>query len=151
VTAVAGDNQVRHKCMWLCNNPERNKSEQLCCKTRHQLSITPHAVTSCRHHRRPITQKYYENEFISTRNESFASLRETTYRSFARTGSQLKMCDFSEETFKGFEVLRFSMTATTTQLLSSGEFCKLRYEAIRVKSASANVSFYTNNSKMPNF
>ena len=32
------------------------------------------------------------------------------------------------------------MSATTTQLLSSGEFCKLRYDAIPVKSASANVS-----------
>jgi len=42
------------------------------------------------------------------------------------------------------------MSATTTQLLSSGEFCKLRYDTIHVKSASANVSFYTNNSKMPN-
>jgi hypothetical protein len=27
------------------------------------------------------------------------------YRSFATTVSQLKMCDFSGETFKGFEVL----------------------------------------------
>jgi len=61
------------------------------------------------------------------------------------------MCDFSRETFKGFEVLYFSMSATITQLLSSGEFCKLRYDTIPVKSASANVSFYTNNSKMPNF
>ena len=52
---------------------------------------------------------------------------------------------------KGFEVLEFSMSATTTQLLSSGEFCKLRYDTIPVKSASANVSFYTKNSKMPNF
>jgi hypothetical protein len=43
------------------------------------------------------------------------------------------------------------MSATTTQLLSSGEFCKLRYDTIPVKSASANDSFYTNNSKMPNF
>jgi len=43
------------------------------------------------------------------------------------------------------------MIATTTQLLSSGEFRKLRYDTIPVKSASANVSFYTNNSKMPNF
>jgi hypothetical protein len=43
------------------------------------------------------------------------------------------------------------MSATTTQMLSSGEFCKLRYDTIPVKSASANVSFYTNNSKMPNF
>jgi len=43
------------------------------------------------------------------------------------------------------------MNATTTQLLSSGEFCKLRYDTIPVKSAYANVSFCTNNSKMPNF
>jgi hypothetical protein len=73
------------------------------------------------------------------------------YRSFATTVSQLKLCDFSGETFKGFEVLQFSMSATTTQLLSSGKFCKLRYDTIPVKSASVNVSFYTNNSKMPNF
>jgi len=32
------------------------------------------------------------------------------------------------------------MSATTTQLLSSGEFFKLRYDTIPVKSASANVS-----------
>jgi hypothetical protein len=43
------------------------------------------------------------------------------------------------------------MSATTTQLLSSGEFCKQRYDTVPVKIASANVSFYTNNSKMPNF
>jgi len=28
-----------------------------------------------------------------------------TYRSFATTVSKVKMCDFSGETFKGFEVL----------------------------------------------
>jgi hypothetical protein len=65
--------------------------------------------------------------------------------------SQLKICDFSGETFKSFEVLYFSMSAMTTQLLFSGEFCKLRYDNILVKSASAKVSFYTNNSNMPNF
>jgi hypothetical protein len=43
------------------------------------------------------------------------------------------------------------MSATTTHLLSSGEFCKLSYDTIPVKSESANVSFYTSNSKMPNF
>jgi hypothetical protein len=43
------------------------------------------------------------------------------------------------------------MSATTTQLLSSGEFCKLRYDTVPVKSASANISFYTSNPKMPNF
>jgi len=55
------------------------------------------------------------------------------------------------EAFEGFEVLYFSMSAVTTQLLSSGEFYKLRYDTIPVKSACANISFYTNNSKMPNF
>jgi hypothetical protein len=43
------------------------------------------------------------------------------------------------------------MSATTTQLLSSGEFYILRHDIKPVQSASANVSFYTNNSKMPNF
>ena len=43
------------------------------------------------------------------------------------------------------------MSATTTQLLSSGEFSELRYVTMTVKSASANISFYTNNLKMPNF
>jgi hypothetical protein len=54
------------------------------------------------------------------------------YRQFATTVSQLKMCDFSGQNFKGFEVLYFSMSATTTQLLSSGEFYKLRYDTIPV-------------------
>jgi hypothetical protein len=43
------------------------------------------------------------------------------------------------------------MSATTTQLLSSGEFCKLRYDTVPVKSAFANVFLSTNSSKMPNF
>jgi hypothetical protein len=72
------------------------------------------------------------------------------YRTPRRTLSQLKICDFSGEAFKGFEVLSFCMSATTTQLLSSGEFCKPRYDTIPVKSTSANASFYTSNSKMPN-
>jgi len=43
------------------------------------------------------------------------------------------------------------MSATMIQLLSSVEFCKLRYDTIPVKSASSNVSFYTNNSKIAKF
>jgi len=43
------------------------------------------------------------------------------------------------------------MSATTTQLLSSGVVCKLSYDTLPVKSASENVSFYSSNSKMPNF
>jgi hypothetical protein len=34
--------------------------------------------------------------------------------------SQLKISNFSGEMFKGFEVLFFSMSAMTTQLLSGG-------------------------------
>jgi hypothetical protein len=55
---------------------------------------------------------------------------------------------FQEKPLKVFEELYFSMSATMTQ---SGEFCKLRYDTIPVQSVSANVSFYTSNSKMPNF
>jgi hypothetical protein len=62
-----------------------------------------------------------------------------------------KLVIFSGEKFKGFKVLYFSTSVTMTQLLSSGEFYRLRYDNIPVKSASANISFYTNNSKMPNF
>jgi hypothetical protein len=59
--------------------------------------------------------------------------------------SQPKICDFSGKTFKGFEVVQFPMS---TKLLSSGEFRKLRYDTV---PASANVSFYTNNSKNAKF
>ena len=43
------------------------------------------------------------------------------------------------------------MNTTTTQLLSSDEIFKLRYDTIPVKSASANVYFCTNNSKNAKF
>jgi len=39
------------------------------------------------------------------------------------------------------------MRATMIQLLSSGEFCKMRYDTIPLKSASVNVSFYTKTQK----
>jgi hypothetical protein len=55
---------------------------------------------------------------------------------------------FRRNVLKVFEVLLSVTSGTmTTQLLSSGEFRKLRYDTIPVKSASANFSFYTNNSK----
>jgi len=54
---------------------------------------------------------------------------------------------FQEKLLKVLKCYK-SMSATTTQLLSSGEFCKLHYDTIPVKSASANISFYTSNSKM---
>jgi hypothetical protein len=78
-------------------------------------------------------------------------LTPVTYRSFATTVSQLKICDFSGETFKGFEVLLSAMSEKTTLLLSSGDFCKLRCDNIPVQKASTDVSFYTSKSKMPNF
>jgi len=62
--------------------------------------------------------------------------------------SPLKISDFSGENFQGFELLYFSMSAAMTQLLSRGEFCRLRCDTILVESAPANVSFYANNSKM---
>jgi len=65
--------------------------------------------------------------------------------------SQLKISGFSGETFKGFEVLYFCMSAKTTQLLSSSEFYKLRFDTMPVERASGNVSFYTKKTKMPNF
>jgi hypothetical protein len=65
--------------------------------------------------------------------------------------SQLKICHFSGETFKDFEVLCFSMSAKTTQLLSRCEISKLRYNTTHTKRISANVSFYKKKKKMPNF
>jgi hypothetical protein len=83
--------------------------------------------------------------------EPYLFYPQTALNTRGRHNISFKMCDFSGETFKGFEVLQFSMSATTTQLLSSGELCKLRYDTKPVKSASANVSFYTNNSKNAKF
>jgi len=57
---------------------------------------------------------------------------------------------FQEKRLKILKRYNF-LSAQTTQLLSSGEFYKLRYDTIPVKSTSADVCFYTNKSKMPNF
>jgi hypothetical protein len=77
-------------------------------------------------------------------NQPTESARHMNHIAHLRKVSQLKICDFSGETLKVLKCYNF-LTATTTQLLSSGQFCKLRYDTIPVKSASANVSFYTNN------
>jgi len=74
-----------------------------------------------------------------------------THCSFATRVSQLKMYDIRERLLKGLQCYNFFVSATTTQLLSSGEFCKLRHDTIPVKSAFANISFYNNNSKISNF
>ena len=44
------------------------------------------------------------------------------------------------------------MSATTTLLLSSGEFCKLRYDTIPVKKTNLQTFLSTSiTQKMPNF
>jgi hypothetical protein len=96
----------------------------------------------------PLLSIVQISSFLYRITSPSAAFLDLPHRPFATTVSQLKICDFSGEMFKGFEVLHFSTSATTTQLLSSGEFCKLRYDTTPVKSASANVSFYTNNSKI---
>jgi hypothetical protein len=72
--------------------------------------------------------------------------RAKLHRSFATTVSQLKMCDFSGETFKGFEVLFYEHNDDTTAL--QRRVFELRRDTIPVKSASPSVSFSTSNSKM---
>jgi len=62
-----------------------------------------------------------------------------------------KFVIFQEKLLKVLKCYNFFLSAKTTQLPSSGEFHKLRCDTVPVKSASANVSFYTSNSKMPNF
>jgi hypothetical protein len=76
---------------------------------------------------------------------SQVSQKQCHNNSATTTVSHLKISDFSGDTFNGFEVLYFSMSATTTQLPSSCEFYKLRCDTLPVKSGPANVSFYTNN------
>jgi hypothetical protein len=68
-------------------------------------------------------------KYVKGRNYDSKTLR---YRSFATRVSQLETSDLSGEMFKGFEVSHFCMGATTTQLLSSGEFYSLRYDTIPV-------------------
>jgi len=61
------------------------------------------------------------------------------------------MCDFSGETFKGLKCCNLLRVQGRHNCSPAASFSKLRYDTIPVKSASANISFYTNNSKMPNF
>jgi hypothetical protein len=62
-----------------------------------------------------------------------------------------KLVIFQKIILKFLKCYNFAMSATMTQLLSSGEFCKLRYDTTPVKSASANVYFCTNKSKNAKF
>jgi len=57
-----------------------------------------------------------------------------------REVSQLRMCVFQERILKVLKCYN-SLSAMTTQLLTSGEFCQPHYDTIPVKGASANDSF----------
>jgi hypothetical protein len=70
------------------------------------------------------------------------------YRSFVRKVSQLKMCDFSGETLKCYNFLRVQRQHNCSPAASFADCVMTLY---LLKSAPANVSSYTNNSKMPNF
>jgi len=118
------------------NNSATTTVSQQC----HNNSATTSVTTT-------VSQQQCHNNSAKTT----VSQQQCHNNSVTTTVSQLKTCDFTGDTFKGFEVLQFSMSAKTTQLLSSGELCKLRYDTIPAKRASANVSFYTNSSKMTNF
>jgi len=64
-----------------------------------------------------VTQFEKAENAVGGRNYDSKTL---SYRSFPTTVSQLKISDFSGEMFKGFAVLYFSMSATTTQPFPSG-------------------------------
>ena len=50
-----------------------------------------------------------------------------------------KFAIFQEKFLKLLKCYNFFVSATTTQLLSSGEFCKMCYDTIPVKSASETI------------
>ena len=95
--------------------------------------------------------------FILLTNNQFQELREhsryliatiyffQTYCSFVTRVSQLKICDFAGENFKGFwsAIIFYECNDDTTAL--QRQELKLPYDTIPVKNASANVYFYTNN------
>ena len=84
----------------------------------------------------------FGRSFLTIKDPDIGHLRQQCHNS--------RCVIFQEILLKVLKCYNF-LSATTTQLLSSGQFCKLRYDTIPVKSVSANVSFYTNNQKMPNF
>jgi len=83
-------------------------------------------------------------------------LSNITYRSFATTVSQQqchnsKLVIFQEKCLKVLKCNTFLWVQRRHSCSPAAAFKKLLYSTIPVKSASANVYFYTNNSKMPNF
>jgi hypothetical protein len=58
---------------------------------------------------------------------------------------------FQEKLLKVLKCYNFLWVQRRHNCSPAASFCTLRYYTIPVKSVSAKVSFYTNNSKMPNF
>ena len=110
-------------------------SQQQC----HINSVTTKVTTT-------VSQQRCHNNSVTTT----VSQQQCHNNSVTTTVSQLKICDFSGGFQRVWSPLIY-MSATTTHLLFSGELFYLRYDTIPAKRASANVSFYTNNSEMPNF
>ena len=62
-----------------------------------------------------------------------------------------KFVIFQEKLLKVLKCYNFLWVQRRHNCSPAASFCKLHYDTIPVKSASANVSFYTNNSKLQNF
>ena len=101
----------------------------------------------------------HSTKFNNCISQSYSSFYNTSFNTIAVFSVSL-ICDdcvykskfviFQEKLLKVLKCFNFFSSATTTQLLSSGEFCKLLYDTIPVKSASANVTFSSSNSKKSN-
>jgi len=93
--------------------------------------------------KREITQDC-ESRHVRRRNEHITHSRRQCHNS--------KLVIFSRETFKGFlKCYNFLWVRRRHNCSPAASFTNCVMTLYFVKSASANVSFYTNNSKMPNF
>jgi hypothetical protein len=74
-----------------------------------------------------------------------------SYRPLPTKLSQLKISDFSGERFKFLKFHNFLWVQRQHNCSLAASFANCVMTLYLLKSAPANVSFYTNNSKMPNF
>ena len=88
---------------------------------------------------------FRKNYLVWNRNkrENIAHLRQQCHES--------KFVIFQEKLLKVLKCYDFLWVQRLHNCSPAASFCKLRYGTIPFKSASAKVSFCTNNSKMPNF
>jgi hypothetical protein len=103
--------------------------------------------------RKTYNEKYVMKYYSFTLNCMRSSSKDNYFKYFAYLRQEYhnsKSEIFQEKLLKDFKYYNF-LWVRRRQLLSSGEFCKLRYDNVIVKSASGNVSLYTNKTKMPNF